>query len=265
MPIVFQDRIAVMIAGLAAAVQFLTIVPPLVRRPFTDAEMGRAVGWFPLVGLLIGGLLVGVDFGTRRLWPAGVSAALVLAAWIVVTGGLHLDGLMDSCDGLLGGRTVEDRLRILRDPRVGSFAMIGGVLVMLTKWSVLAGMIDPVERMAAIVLTPALGRLAVALALVRFPYARPEGAGRAMKDHVRLGDGLLAAFTAVCVIGGVAIWSQDLVGGVIAMLLAELVALVVGKFAQGRIGGVTGDVYGAVCEVAECTVLLVLSARETIG
>jgi adenosylcobinamide-GDP ribazoletransferase len=253
-----------MIPGLAAAVQFLTIMPPLVRRPFTDAEMGRAVGWFPFVGLLIGGLLVLVDLGVRRLWPAGVSAALVLAAWILVTGGLHLDGLMDSCDGLLGGRTVEDRLRILRDPRIGSFALIGGVLVMLTKWSALVGMIDPTARMAAIILAPTVGRLAIVPALVWFPYARSEGAGRTMKNHVRFGDGLLAAITASLVFGGVAIWSKDFVG-VIALAIAVPVGLIVAGFANRRIGGVTGDVFGAVCELAECAVLLVLSARETIG
>jgi adenosylcobinamide-GDP ribazoletransferase len=256
--------IDVMIAGLAAALQFLTIAPPLVRRPFADAEMGRAVGWFPLVGLLIGGLLVLVDLGVRRLWPAGVSAALVLAVWVVVTGGLHLDGLMDSCDGLFGGRTIEDRLRILRDPRIGSFALIGGVLVMLTKWSVLAGMVDGAERLCGILLAPTLGRWTMALVLMLFPYVRPEGAGRTMKDHVRLGDVALAATIALAAVLGTALWTKNVVA-VIAMLVASLIGIVVAWFAWRRIGGLTGDVFGAVCELAECSVLLAMSAREAIG
>ena len=190
-----------MIAGLAAAVQFLTIVPPLVRRPFTDAEMGRAVGWFPFVGLLIGGLLVLVDLGVRRLWPAGVSAALLLAAWIIVTGGLHLDGLMDYCDGLFGGRTVEDRLRILRDPRIGSFALIGGVLVMLTKWSILAGMTEAKRTRdgGTRLLAPVARSLgdggddAPAMSLSRVPKVPGR---ELMKDHARGGDDMLARVVA---------------------------------------------------------------------
>jgi adenosylcobinamide-GDP ribazoletransferase len=264
MPDVRRRGIAVMIAGLAAAVQFLTIVPPLVRRPFTGAEMGRAVGWFPLVGMLIGGLLVLVDLGVRRLWPAGVSATLVLAVWIVVTGGLHLDGLMDSCDGLLGGRTVEDRLRILRDPRIGSFAMIGGVLVMLTKWSVLAGMTNNADRLAALVLAPVLGRWSMTATIGSCPYARPEGAGRAMKDHLRTGDDMLARGITCAVLIGTASWMHGVLW-LAAMLMSTGVTYAVAAFACRRIGGVTGDVYGAVCELSECAVLLVLSTREMIG
>ena len=264
MPGCIDSRGDVMIAGLAAAVQFLTIAPPLVRRPFTDAEMGRAVGWFPLVGVLIGGLLVLVDLGVRRFWPAGVSAALVLAVWVVVTGGLHLDGLMDSCDGLLGGRTVEDRLRILRDPRIGSFALIGGVLVMLTKWSVLAGMVDATDRTVALLIAPTIGRWTMVKGLVLFPYARPEGAGRTMKDRVRLGDVVLATIFALAAVVGIAIWTKD-IAAVIAMFAASWLGIAVAWFAWRRVGGVTGDVCGAVCELAECAVLLVLSARETIG
>src|SRR5438128_442116 len=104
-----------MIAFLAA-LQFLTLMPPVVRRPFTRDELGRAVGFFPVVGLLLGGWLAGADRLCEWLrLPPGVAAVFVLVAWVTATGALHLDGLLDSCDGLFGGGTPDDRLRIMRD------------------------------------------------------------------------------------------------------------------------------------------------------
>ena len=86
-----------------AALQFLTIAPPLSRRMFTPGEMGRAVGYFPVVGLALGGLLYGLDEMLRFIWPDGLCAALVLLAWVLADGSaLHLDGFLDSCDGLFG-------------------------------------------------------------------------------------------------------------------------------------------------------------------
>ena len=106
------------IAPPAAALQFLTVTPPLVRRAFSMPELGRAVGYFPLVGTLLGTLLAAFDWGLAFLFPAGVRAALDLALWVALTGALHLDGFLDACDGLFGGRTVESRLEIMRDEQV---------------------------------------------------------------------------------------------------------------------------------------------------
>ena len=177
------------LVALAAALQLLTIIPPLVRRTFTDREMGRAVGWFPLVGALLGAGLAVLDAAGRAIVPVPVAATLVLAAWIIGTGALHLDGFLDACDGLLGGHTPEDRLRIFRDERVGAFAVIGGVLLVLLKYSVLVGL---EHRATAIIVIPTLGRWLMALAVVRYPYARPQGLGRI---HARPGpppDGSVA-------------------------------------------------------------------------
>src|SRR2546422_836036 len=92
------------------AVQFLTIVPTVLRRLPTPQEMGRSVGFFPLSGLLLGYLLLGVGECAAWYWSPGIGTGLVLLVWVLTTGALHLDGLLDSCDGLLGGRTSEDRL-----------------------------------------------------------------------------------------------------------------------------------------------------------
>jgi adenosylcobinamide-GDP ribazoletransferase len=236
------------VMGCLAAVQFLTIAPPLVRRPFTAAEMGRAVGYFPLVGLLIGGFLVGLDRLLALFLPPGVAAALVLTNWVLCTGALHLDGYLDTCDGLFGGRTPEDRLRILRDERVGAFAVIGGVLLVLVKFQSLAA---ASSRSAALVLAPVIGRWGMTAAVVASPYARAEGLGRAMKDHAGWLQALLASATAILVAWFTCGWL-----GLVAMLLSGALVFFLVRFVLTRLPGLTGDIYGALCELLEVMVLL---------
>lgn len=240
------------VASLAAALQFLTIVPPLVRRPFREAELAGALHCFALVGLGLGAVLMLLDQVLLRLFPSPLASALVLAAWIVLTGALHLDGFFDTCDGLFGGRTPEDRLRIMRDHRVGAFAVIGGVLLLLIKFQALAVLSDATT---ALLLAPVLGRTAMVLVVVAFPYARAEGLGRAMKDHARWVHVVLPIATALVVAGRLA---GPL--GLVAMGSAALLALAAGWFASRRLGGLTGDLYGALCEIVEVLTLLVLVA-----
>jgi adenosylcobinamide-GDP ribazoletransferase len=240
--------------GCLAAVQFLTIAPPLVRRPFTDTELGRAVGYFPLVGVLIGGFLIGLDRLLALFLPPNVTVAVVLMGWVLCTGALHLDGFLDSCDGLFGGRTPEDRLRILRDERVGAFAVIGGVLLLLVKYQSLAAIQN---RSAALCLAPVLGRWGMALAVVAFPYARAEGLGRAMKDHAGWGQALLASAITVGAAWFAAAWL-----GPIVLLLCGVLMFLISRFVLRLLPGLTGDIYGALCELVEVLVLLSFVVRE---
>ena len=237
-----------------AAVQFLTIAPPLVRRPFTGEELGRAVGYFPLVGVLIGGFLIEADRFLTLFLPPSVAAALVLTGWVWCTGALHLDGFLDSCDGLFGGRTPEERLRILRDEHVGAFTVIGGVLLLMVKFQGLAALQN---RSAALCLAPVLGRWGMAVAVVAFPYARAEGLGRTMKDHAGWGQALLAS---ACAGGGA--WYAAEWRGLIALLLCGVLTFLVACFALKRLRGLTGDIYGALCELLEVLVLLSFVVKE---
>lgn len=234
--------------GCLTAVQFLTIAPPLVRRPFTPAELGRAVGYFPLVGVLVGGFLVGVDHLLVLFLPSGVAAALVLASWVLCTGALHLDGFLDTCDGLLGGRTPEDRLRILRDELAGAFAVIGGVLLLLVKFQTLAAIPN---RNPALLLAPVLSRWGMAVAVVAFSYARAEGLGRAMKDHAGWTQALLAS-----AIAAIAAWFAAGWFGLVNMFLSGALLFLLVRFVRTRLPGLTGDIYGALCELLEALVLL---------
>jgi adenosylcobinamide-GDP ribazoletransferase len=243
--------------GFVAALQFLTIVPPLVRRPFSGVELGRAVGWFPVIGLMLGSVLVLLDVVLAPLFPHLLSSALLLVVWVLFTGALHLDGLLDSCDGFFGGRTPEDRLRIMRDERVGAYAVIGCVLLLLVKYLALLSL--PL-RVAALCTAPVLGRAAMALAIVVFPYAREEGLGRAMKDHATTLDAAMA----VALAGFVAAWLGGWVG-LVAAGGALGFTLLAGWFIRGRLPGLTGDLYGAICELVEVLTLLSFVAGERLS
>lgn len=239
-------------AALWAAFQFLTIIPPIIHRPFIKEELGRAVGFYPLVGLALGGAVLGLDSALRLALPGQLPAALVLAAWVVLTRGLHLDGFLDSCDGLFGGSTPERRLEIMRDSRVGAFGVIGGVLFLLTKYAAISALRD---RTAALLLAPIFGRWALSMVIVLFPYARQKGLGRDIKDHAGWFQAVLAGGTALA-----AAWLIGQVPGLVALVVAGSIMLVAAAGVQQLIPGLTGDIYGAICELVELAVIIFFTA-----
>jgi adenosylcobinamide-GDP ribazoletransferase len=199
-------------------------------------------------------MLAFLDAGLRWLLPVEVAAVLVLSAWVTLTGGLHLDGFLDSCDGLLGGRTPEERLRIMRDERVGAYAVAGGVLLLLLKFAALASLTQPA---AALLLACVLGRWLICLAIVRLPYGRTQGLGRTMKDHAGARQLVTATLITVMVVGVVApAW------GSLTAMVALLAGAAAARFTLRRLPGLTGDSYGAICELAEVAVLVAWAACE---
>jgi len=232
----------------ATALQFLTVAPPLLRRPLQPQELGRAIAYYPLVGLLIGGVLAALHWVLSLVLPASVSAALVLAAWVAVTRGFHFDGFLDCCDGLFGGYTADDRLRIMRDHHVGAFGVAGGVLLLLVLYTALAASARP---LLALVLAPVLGRWTMASAVVAYPYARANGLGRDIKDNADWQHWLIATVTALVV---VLVWGGT--AGLLAMAAAALLLVCGSAFVSARLPGLTGDVYGAIIELAETAALV---------
>ncbi len=113
-----------------AALRFLTVLPAPGRRPLQAPALGRAVGYFPLVGVILGGLLAAANAAVTGVIPPDVRAVLMVGLGLALTGGLHFDGWLDTCDGLFGGHTPEERLRIMRDEHVGAFAVAGGGLLL---------------------------------------------------------------------------------------------------------------------------------------
>ncbi len=235
---------------LRTAVAFLTILP--VGYP-EGHQPGRAFAWFPLVGLLLGLIVAGV--ASLRFFPADVVAFLTLAVWVILTGGLHLDGFGDSCDGLLATVTPERRLEIMKDPRAGSWAVVGLGLLLLGKWVTLAH-IAPM----LLILPPVLGRWSMVLAAYHFPYARPSGMGAYFRQGLGQGQ-LVTASISSLLVGLTLFWLYpQRFALLVCLITAPLIVALVGRWAAGRLGGgLTGDVYGALCELTELVCLIGLS------
>lgn len=237
----------------ALAVEFLTVLRLRRSGEVEPALLGASLLWFPLVGLLLGCLLAVLDLGVREVVPGPPAAALVLLAWVSLTGGLHLDGLADSADGLLGGHTPEQRLAIMRDSRIGAFGAMAIGLALLLFWSLLQALPDTLRR-PALVLSPLAGRAVMVDAVLLFPYARPAGLGRAYKDHAGRAGLHVAALLSV----GVALLLFG-PGGIVLVVAGMVAAFSAAVWASERLGGLTGDAYGAVAVVAELAVLLAVA------
>ncbi len=242
------------IRGLVTAVRFLTVVPVPGRGLEGPDALGRVAGWFPVVGLALGGLLAVEERLLSFLFPPLLSALGVLATWKVLTGGIHLDGLADSLDGLSGGNP-EERLAIMRDSRVGAFATVGVIFLLLLAFAALAELRGAL-RLQALLLAPPVGRLApLLLACVVAPATSREGAGAAFMTVVTRGA-LVFGGGFVAVVGGI-------IGGrwgIVAAAVGLAVAWGGARFFSRRLGGLTGDGLGAGVELAELGVLLAFAA-----
>jgi len=236
--------------SLLTAFQFLTTFPAVIRRSFTAQELGRAVGYFPIVGLALGGLLYGLGSGLRLIFPAPVVAIFILAAWLLLTRALHFDGFLDTCDGLFGGFTPERRLEIMRDSRVGAFGVAGGGLLLLAKYAAIVSL----PHLSGLLLAPVMGRWVLSIAIFAYPYARDKGMGHDMKDNVRWPQVMLATSIAVLTAWLFAGWT-----GLLVFAIAGVVLWLGAGFILRRIPGLTGDSYGALCELAELAVLLLFT------
>ena len=189
------------LTDIALAWQLLTAI----RLPGLSVEQerpaSRAVPYFSLVGLVLGLFLAGT--GELLYWglPPGVASALLLVIWVALTGMLHLDGFMDSWDGLLPPREPLQRLEIMKDSRVGAFGVVGVILLLLIKFSGLLAL--PVsQRWLVMLVIPMLGRWAMSWAMIRYPRARPEGMGEFFSRGLVAGQVLVASLIA----GGLLCW-----------------------------------------------------------
>ncbi|MFA5368213.1 MAG: adenosylcobinamide-GDP ribazoletransferase [Dehalococcoidia bacterium] len=237
-----------------SALGFLTIIP-VGRRHKEGRSLAGSSVYFPLVGLVIGFVLAGVDYGLGRVLPDLLTSAITVAVLILLTGALHFEGFVDTCDGLFGGHTRERRLEIMRMKNVGSYAVAGGALLLILKFAAIASLAAGWDRFWIIALFPVMSRWGMALALNLFPYARAEGLGSAFRSNksfiYMLAAGIIAL--AISLVFG---W----VGGIVLLFAAKLVALLMGWGISRMLGGLTGDTYGAINEVTEVLVLIVAVA-----
>jgi adenosylcobinamide-GDP ribazoletransferase len=233
-----------------AAVAFLTVLPlPPAWRP-RSVHLARATRWFPLVGLTIGGVLAGLDRLLGLLLNEPSRAALLVLAGLAISGALHFDGLMDTCDGYFAPVTPARRLEIMRDSHVGSFGVAAAGLMLLGKWAALLSL-EPAPRWAALLLMALLSRWGLSLAIACFPAGRTEGLGYLVRAAFRPADLWIAAATAllaaVLILGpaGAGLW-----------LALSLTVWLAGQALLRRLPGLTGDTYGALAELAELVSLI---------
>ncbi|MBA7661318.1 Adenosylcobinamide-GDP ribazoletransferase [subsurface metagenome] len=242
-----------------AALQFLTIIPIPWRREVSPEELGRSAGYFPVVGLIIGLILVGLDWLFGLILPSSVANALLIISLVVITGVLHLDGFVDTCDGIAGHKTAEDRWRVMHDSRVGGFGIVGVVLLLLVKYVSLNSIPLPL-MMTTLVLMPVVSRWATVYAIFAYPYAKPSGLGKAFKQGTSWPRFTMATLIALVVVVGLA----QLVGLAI-MLLIWVMTVAVAAYLKSKFSGLTGDTYGAINEVAEVGVLILVTLLARLG
>lgn len=246
-----------LIRSFLVALAFLTIVPVRFRKMPTADNVTASRFWFPLVAVLLAaGLGAWTALVTALPCSPLLAAFLILWVWVIVTGALHLDGFCDLCDGLLGGHTPEDRLRIMKDPHLGTFALAGGVLLLLGKLAALHELILRDQEQAPWLLAAGV-ILARCLALCMAGlsgYPRPEGTGKALITATRtweVGPYAILGVVAVAVVFPAGSWKT-----VVLFFIPCAVVLALTWICRRRLGGVTGDCLGAAIESGEITFLL---------
>jgi adenosylcobinamide-GDP ribazoletransferase len=237
---------------------FVTAVRTLTRIPCPGPEAGSmasALPWLPGVGLMVGLAVAGIQqliMWASHGWAAGSAAvALVMGCWL--TRGLHLDGLSDCADGFGGGKSREQTLAIMKDPRVGAFGVIALIGILLLKWTSMQRLSEG-GHVWWIAVPFVLSRLSQSVLAVAMPYARTEGGTgapfvREARPRHLAGAVALGLLASLMVPGS---WSLR----AYAFLIAASVTGIYGAYCRRRVGGVTGDILGANSELVETTVLV---------
>lgn len=242
-----------------AALQFLTVIPLPWPKRVSAEDLGRSTAFFPLVGLIIGLVLVGLNWVFSLLMPAAVAKALLIVTLVVMTGALHVDGFLDTCDGIGGQKSVEERWQAMRDSHAGGFGVIGVVLLLLAKYASLNSIPDS-SIMIALVMMPVISRWAMVYAIFAFRYARPSGLGRAFKEGTRWPSLVIATVITLTVVG--------ILAHVIGLSIFIIIVAATAAFAaylNRKFQGLTGDTYGAINEGAEVGVLLMVAMLAHTG
>ena len=250
---------------LTLAVTFLTGIRLKVEGEVSPSDLWGSMGWYPLVGLVMGFAAWVVYSGLVSFLPGLVAATLVIILLELLTRGLHLDGLMDTADGILSGAPRERALEIMKDHNVGAMGVAAAVLLLILKVAAL-GALTRADAAAPLIAGLCAARALPALNVYHWPYARAAGTGEAFtREHtpgpLQLAGGLLFAGIVVAglaslVAGGAGSWFSGLVVAAVAIAVAIGVQAVVAK----RLGGLTGDVYGMGIELAEAAALVMGAA-----
>lgn len=247
-----------MLWNFVTAVQFLTILPVRRKREPDENDLARSMPYFPVVGFLIGIVLVYSDGLFLWLVPDTISNVLLLAFSVLLTRGLHVDGLADTIDGLAGGRDPHSRLAIMKDSRIGTAGALGVFFLLLLKYAALNSLFTNYKA-AALLTAPVFGRWSQMLMMFQARYAREQGTGKAFVGHLRWGG--LAAASIIALGLSAFVIMDDVHTAYLAIGLPVVVLMVTACwrwFIVRRLGGVTGDAVGAANELVEALVFLLI-------
>ena len=246
--------------SLLAAIAFYTVLP---LPPTLTLQFDRVARWLPLVGLGIGIVLASVDALLAWVMPPAMQSLLVVGLWLGITGGLHLDGAMDTADGLAAGdRTVrgtQRRLQAMTDSAAGAFGVMVAIAVLLLKF--VAAMHLPEPRWVWWLLIPVWGRWGQLAAISFYPYLKPEGKGRFLKDTTRREDLALASVGVFVVVLVLRLAVHSVALFPLWGLGCAAIALGVGGWFHQQLGGHTGDTYGATVEWTEAISLAIATLQ----
>jgi len=237
--------------------QFLTRIKIAKQSEWSPESFGRSVKFFPLIGGVIGVLLVLINQLLTEYFPLigfylppHILTTILIITNVVLTGGLHCDGFMDTMDGVFSGRSKERMLEIMKDSRVGANGVMAFVLLILLKWSLIMD-ISSLLLPTALLVMPILGRFAMVMGITLFPYARPDGIGKAFAQYADKYTALISILFTLLLI-----WfcgKQALASFVMVSISTMLLA----RYFTNILGGLTGDIYGTLSELGEIMVLLV--------
>jgi adenosylcobinamide-GDP ribazoletransferase len=242
--------------SLLLALQFLTIIPVKIK-DIDDNKMATALIYFPVIGLLLGLILVGADNFLIFLGIKQFSVNIILIILLIIlTGGLHLDGLADTCDAFLSRKDKEEMLRIMRDSHIGVMGVLSLISVILLKIAFLSSIIVSL-KMISLLLICTLSRWSLVFAIFLFPYARKEGKAKAFIQGVNLKK--LSAATIIALLLAFIIWKFN---GLAVFIIIAATTYLIGKFISRRLGGITGDALGAINELTELIILFSIYVLE---
>jgi len=238
--------------GFIEAFRFLTIIPMPAKKEPEVADLGRSLSFFPLIGLALGAFLWLIYYLCSFVFASNIILALVIITLVIMTGAHHVDGLMDTFDGLSAGKTKKKRLAIMADTRVGSFGITAAILVFILKYAALSS--DPMI-IQTLLLMPVLSRWMMVGAMFSFNSARDSGMGFSFKQGANWQR--FTAATMITVIISIVVFDWR---ALILMAALWIIVYLLALFFRSRFGGLTGDNYGAINEISEVLVVLLLIA-----
>lgn len=231
------------------ALQFLTIIP-VKMKDVEEKKIPGALIYFPLIGLLLGLVLAGMDKLLFILnFEQFIINTILVVLLIVLTGGLHLDGLSDTFDAFLSRKNKEEMLKILRDSHIGVMGVLSLISIILLKIAFLSS-INISSKIISLLLMCILSRWSLVFVMFLFPYAREEGKAKVFIQGINFK--IFISSTLIALACTIAIWK---IKGLFVFIIIAMSSYMIGKFINNKIGGMTGDTIGATSEVAEIIVL----------